>query len=387
MKKFLSFCFIFFIASSVFARGECNNYWSAISPDGNHIYLSTDRHGDGYEIYRVDIDGHSNPMRLTNNPGVNKYYPSVSPDGSLIAFQAGDYNGAAEIYIMNSDGTNLQQLTSNSIYDGYPNFSPDGTKIVFDAWDESHYPEVFTMNIDGTERTQLTDEAGAFWQSAPIYNPAGTKIYFSAGFNADNYYVMMDLDGSNWVNITDPNDFGYSDWGLHFNAAGDKIIFYTMNWTGYQNGSDIVIADADGSNWSRITNSTDGKYYSAPFFHPTNDKIYYTFYWPGGTGKNAIHRMDMDGSNDEQISNCFAVGINENPGKSKWTVYPNPAKDFVTISIEDSFSYELFDLTGHSMLKSNQQQTSISHLPTGLYLVVIRDENKLVTGRLKFLKE
>lgn len=45
---------------------------------------------------------------------------------------------------MNNDGTNLTQLTDNSVYDGYPNFSPDGNKIVFDAWDTSNYPEIFT---------------------------------------------------------------------------------------------------------------------------------------------------------------------------------------------------------------------------------------------------
>lgn len=387
MKKLIFFCFIFSIVSSIFAQSECNTYWSAISPDGNYIYLSSDRNGDSYEIFRVDSDGHSNAIQLTNSPGVNHTYPSISPDGSLIVFQAGDYNGAAEIFMMNSDGTNLQQLTSNSVYDGYPNFSPDGMKIVFDAWDDSPYPEVFTMNIDGTERTQLTNESGAFWQSAPIYNPSGTKIYFSAGFNADNYYVMMDLDGSNWVNITDPNDFGYSDWGLHFNASGDKIAFYTYHWTGYQNGCDLVIADEDGSNWNRITNSTDTKYYSSPFFHPTNNKIYYTFYWAGGIGKNTIHTMDLDGSNDVQVSDCFVMGIDDTPEKNKWMIYPNPAKDFMNINIENNFIVELYDITGHSVLVSNQQQTRISHLPSGVYLVVIRDENNLVSRPLKLLKE
>ncbi|MBW6460266.1 MAG: hypothetical protein K0B08_06790 [Bacteroidales bacterium] len=113
--------------------------------------------------------------------------------------------------MMNNDGTNLVQLTNNNVHDGFPNFSPDGNKIIFEAWDDSNYPEVFTMNIDGSGRTQITNVPGAYWQSAPCYNPSGTKIYFSAGFNADNHYVMMDLDGTNWVNITEPNTFGYAE--------------------------------------------------------------------------------------------------------------------------------------------------------------------------------
>jgi len=387
MKKNLLFSLAMLMITGLFAQDDCNNYWSFISPDGNYIYFSSDRLGENYEIYRVNIDGYSNPIRLTNSPGVNKLYPSVSPDDSLVAFQAGNYGSEAEIFIMNSDGTNLQQLTSNDVHDGYPNFSPDGTKIVFEAWDESPYPEVFTMNTDGTGRTQITDETGAYWQSAPIYNPAGTKIYFSAGFNADNYYVMMDLDGSNWVNITEPNEFGYSDWGLHFNAAGDKIVFYTYNWTGYNNGCDLVIADADGSNWNRLTNSTGLQYYSSPFFHPTNGKIYFTFYWPSGSGKNSLHTMNQDGTNDEQISTCFYVSVDEAPVTRKWTANPNPAKDFIHIAIENNYSYEIYDLTGHKVLASDVPEANIAHLPSGMYIAVIKNEKSLIQGRLKFMKE
>ncbi len=389
MKKIFTLIFILLTFSWVFADDDCNNYYSVISPDGNYIYFSSDRHGGSYQIYRVDINGYSNPIQLSNLPGNINFYPAISPDGSLIAFQSGSsgYGSNCEIYIMNADGSNLQQLTDNSVYDGYPNFSPDGTKIVFDAWDDSAYPEVFTMNIDGTDRTQLTNEPGAFWQSAPLYNPSGTKIYFSAGFNADNYYVMMDLNGTNWVNITEPNDFGYSDYGLHFNDDGTKIVFYTMEWVGYNYGCDIVIADADGSNWNRVTNSTDGKYFSFPFFNTAEDKVLYSFYWPSGTGKYSIKQMNLDATNDEKISNCSGVGVDENIDINKNLIYPNPVNDFVQVNFKGEFVLEIFDLAGRLLLKTDTKQSDISQLTRGVYMAVLKDGNNKIIKTEKLIKQ
>jgi len=388
MKKNFIFFISIFIGTSVFAQNECNNSWSFISPDGNYIYFSSDRSGDYYEIFRVDIDGYSNPVQLTNTMNVDKFFPSVSPDGSLIVFQTGSYGAEAEIFIMDSDGNNLQQLTSNNIYDGYPNFSPDGSKIVFDAWDGSQYPEIFTMNIDGSGRTQLTNISGAYWQSAPIYNPSGTKIYFSAGYNADNHYVMMDLDGTNWVNITDPNTFGYMDWGLHFNADGTKIIFQTSEWVGYSNGSDIVIANADGSDWDRLTNTTNSIYYHSPFIHPDNGKIYFTFYDTNGTGRNSIHTMNMDGTGDEEISDCSSsTSIEDNTENNQQLVYPNPVKNIMTVNIENTAFYEVFEISGRSVLKSYQPRTSVIQLTPGLYFLVVKDKNHKILAQSSFIKE
>jgi len=389
MKKLFVFTILLLSSFFLLADDNCNNYCSIISPDGNYIYFSSDRDGSNYQIYRVNIDGYSNPVRLTDLPGKYNFYPAISPDGSLIAFQSGSagYGSDVEIYIMNADGSNLQQLTNNSGHDGYPNFSPNGTKIVFEAWDDSNYPEIFTMNIDGTDRTQLTNEPGAFWQSAPIYNPAGTKIYFSAGFNADNYYVMMDLDGTNWVNITDPNDFGYSDWGLRFNEDGSEIIFRTAEWVGYNNGSDIVIAGADGSNWNRITNSAEGKYYSEPAFSLDGESIYYSFYWPNGSGKYSVHLMNLDGTNDVKISNCSGVGIGEDVENNRNLIYPNPVLDIVQINYEEEFDLEIYDLTGKLLLKTNNRQTDISKFNEGVYMAVVRDKDNKIIISEKLIKQ
>lgn len=389
MKKFI--LFIVFLLSSFFlmADDDCSNFYSVVSPDGNYIYFSSDRHGGSYEIYRVDIDGYSNPIRLTFIPEEYQYYLAVSPDGSLIAFQSGVYDSGVEIYIMNSDGSNLIRLTDNDYYDGRPNFSPDGTKIIFESLPLSRYDtQIFTMNIDGSERTQLTDESGGFVLSGPIYNPSGTKIYFRVGLYAENlHYMMMDLDGTNWVDITEPNEYGYSEWGLHFNEDGSKIIFSTSEWVGGYNGGDIVIADADGSNWNKVTNSTDGILFSYPFICSTNDKIYYSFYWGNEGNIYSIHRMNMDGTNDLEISNCYGVGIEDNFETQKNIISPNPTNGIINVDYDEYFILEIYDLDGRLLVKTSNNKIDVSHLSSGVYNIRLFDAYNIIIKSEKFVKQ
>lgn len=381
MKPFIKLAFLLFPLSGALAQ-SCNNYWSEVSPDGLYLYFVSDRDGSNYELYRTDIDGFSNTLRLTNSSG-NKLYPSLSADGSKIVFQHGDYNGSTEIYVINSDGSNLLQLTNNSVYDGYPNFSPDGQKIVFAAWDNEQYPEIFTMDADGNNRLQITNQSGAYWQSAPKYNPAGDKIYFQAGYNADDHLVMMDLDGTNWVDITPLNSFGTAEANLHFSPDGSKIIFLTTEYVGYNNGSDLVIANADGSNWSRISTSAAGDYYYQACYHPTLNKLYYTYISSGSVID--IYSMNLDGTNSELLTNCSLVDIAESNEDAGISIYPNPATNRVTINFSSantqSGTLRILDALGsvvfEKQINANTQnaEVDISGVANGIYFVSLNSEN------------
>ena len=54
--------------------------------------------------------------------------PAWSPDGRQIAFES-TMDGDREIYVMNADGTNVRQLTHNTLWDEGPAWSPDGTQV------------------------------------------------------------------------------------------------------------------------------------------------------------------------------------------------------------------------------------------------------------------
>jgi Tol biopolymer transport system component len=381
---------LLYMASSMAQSASCHNFWSVVSPDGKYIYFSSTRDGGDYQIFRSDIDGISHLTKLTNSTG-NKFYPAISPDGSKIAFQSGDYGAAAEIFIMNSDGTSLKQLTNNSGFDGYPNFSPDGKKIIFSAWDASPYPEIFTMDIDGSNLKQITNKTGAFWQSAAKYNPAGTKIYFQAGFNADDHIVMMDLDGSNWVDITPPNSFGYTDANLFFSPDGKTIIFYNTDNKGYSNGGDLVIANADGTNWNTITNAVDKEYFYQACYHPSNGKLYFTYITTNLV--NEIHEMKIDGTADQKISNCAPLGSEDiNTNKYDITLFPNPADGQLTVNVSNMNNRTLQIMVYNALgnLIDNQFVTGIDNnlqintigWPAGIYFMDILDGSEHTTKKI-----
>jgi Tol biopolymer transport system component len=387
MKTKLTLLLIIAFMTAATAQESCHNYYPAVSPDGNYLYFLSDLSGQ-YLIYRANINGTNHQALLEGDQSV--YAFRLSPDGSKIAFNYGPYNSTAEIYIMNSDGSNLTRLTENTVWDGNPSFSPDGQQIVFDAWDDSQYPEVYIMNIDGSGRTQLTNQGGAYWQSAPVFHPNGEKIYFEAGFNADNNIVSMDTDGSNWVNITQPNEFGYSDANIQFNADGSRLAFSTSEWGGYNGPRDIVTCNADGSDWLRLTNG-DGDC-RTPFYHPTEEKIYFAddrnignYYWD-------ISVFNLDGSNLNRVFSCSNLGTNGTVEKNSLICYPNPmvTNSFIQCKLDEYDSYELkfADLLGKNYNISNQKTTEgiviqRGNLASGIYFFTISSGTKVIgTGKL-----
>lgn len=385
MKNILLFLSFFTLPFAVNAGGGCNSLNVVVSPNGQYLYFSSDRHGGNYEIYRSDLDGISNLVRLTNT-SINNWAPAISPDGSKIVFQGGDYGASAEIFIMNANGTGLTQLTTNSSYDGSPNFSPDGQTIVFDAWDVDAYPEIFTMDINGNNRTQITNVPGADWQCSPIYNPSGTFIYFSIGYNADNHLARMDLNGSNIVDITPPNAFGYAEFGMRFSPDAQQIVFSTTEWQGYNNGSDIVIADTLGGNWNRITTSVAGEWFHSPYWHPTNNKFYYSYY-SNAAPSWQIYEMSTSGSGMVVLSNCSNVGVTENSAKGNLlSFYPNPATDELNLSLPVGAHAEVYDATGRLVLTSSMNKVDVSALESGFYTLCFVDAENVVLQVSKVVK-
>jgi Tol biopolymer transport system component len=108
------------------------NLWS---PSGEWIVFSCGL-DDRRELFLVRPDG-SNLYQLTNNT-ISDNAPRWSPDGEWIAFYAEkkdiqwiSADNDAEIYIIRPDGSDQRRLTSNKRRDVYPDWSPDGQSIIF----------------------------------------------------------------------------------------------------------------------------------------------------------------------------------------------------------------------------------------------------------------
>ncbi|MCB9245064.1 MAG: PD40 domain-containing protein [Flavobacteriales bacterium] len=376
-RRFLLIIAIAAIPFQLFAQTNCANLQAEVSMDGKYIYFSSNRAGN-YDIYRCLSDG-SGLEQLTST-AAEESNPAVSPDGSKVLYQLGSY-GSAQVWVMNADGTEPARVSSGSRHRGFPNWSPDASKIVCEGWDDYNYPEIYIMDSDGSNEVKLTDDPGAFWNSAPQFNPSGSRIYFQKAYNADNYYVSMNPDGTDLDTITKPNSFGFAEFGLSFSKDGQKIIFSTTEYRKAvgNEGSDVIIANADGSDWTRVTQSTSNEYFYIPAFFKDTSSFLCSHTLSSASGNwQIIEYVRMDDTWAE-LTNCFNIGIQEVAGNFK--VYPNPATSEWNITLAQPGSIgsvELISMEGrilHSWFvqsEDNSVTLTVPDVANGLYYLLIR---------------
>jgi Tol biopolymer transport system component len=174
----------------------------ARSPDGRRIAFRRDLNpvpGEtDYDIFVMNVNGRGE-RNLTNSPGVHDDHPNWSPDGRRIAFVS-ERDGDLEIYSMRPNGSNVRQLTFNTVEDEHPNWSPDGTMIAFNRNTPDSF-DIYAMRAGGGGERRLTfDLAGVM----PAWSPSGRRIAFASGDGCCDIFTMR-ADGSGQVNLTNDN--------------------------------------------------------------------------------------------------------------------------------------------------------------------------------------
>jgi len=90
-------------------------------------------------------------------------------------------------------------------------------------------------------------------------------------------------------------------------------------------------------------------------------------------------------------STLLSVGINElTVNKNSFTIFPDPASDFVTVNINNSFGetnrVEFYNSLGQVVLLSRQlNNIDIAELPGGFYIIKVTN-NKGMTAAAKLQK-
>jgi Tol biopolymer transport system component len=89
------------------------------------------------EIWLMNADG-SDQHQITHLGGAN-FAPFFMPDGRRIIFSSNYRNprgpGARnfDLFLIDVDGSHLEQVTTNTEFDGFPQFSPDGKELVWES--------------------------------------------------------------------------------------------------------------------------------------------------------------------------------------------------------------------------------------------------------------
>jgi len=204
--------------------------------------------------------------------------PAWSPDGSQLVV-VNHSAGQAGLLSMQPDGSDAWPLTSNADDRG-PAFSPDGTEVAF-----MNGSDIWEVHPDGSGRTQITHHPEGTWiSSRPSFSPDGTKLAFSeAGLpGTTDTIVSLDLATGAETPLTPP---ALDATAPAFSPDGTRIAF--------QDGADIALMNADGSDVTLLTSGGDDS--SEPAWAPDGTKIVFV---RGG----AIYQMNPDGSAQFRLS-------------------------------------------------------------------------------------
>ena len=239
-------------------------------------------------------------------------------------------NYSLGIYSYNQDGlTNSvlgrqwQEETANwrdnykNIYSYDSNGNRIGERYQYSAFNadslEDSYKINFTFNV---ENKVILASSSAWDQGQQVYNPA--SFFVISEYDVSNRLVSetsQNLDEDSMVNV-ERTLYGYE------NDSLARTITYEVWWEGQ---------------WQ-------------PISEDNQTRIYY-----------------------EDV----ILGIEKNPPFIKALIYPNPANEFIMVDISDkpvSNGYEIFDITGKTIVKSNFyssgiNQINIETLTAGVYFI------------------
>jgi TolB protein len=219
------------------------------SPDGSRIVFLSIASDGNWDLWVIDADG-TDLRRLTTDPARDSN-PAWSPDGEEIVFRS-ERTGNSDIYVMDANGLQVQRLTSDPSREAHPSYSADGDKIVFDRQPPT---ALFTMNADGTNVRQITPQSVFGLQGD--WSPRRNRIVFTNGFCGPcpfNDVVTVKPNGTELVQLT--NDIGVGgNFATRWSPDGRKIVF--AHQPAWSTPSDLHVINSDGSGRVNITGTPD----------------------------------------------------------------------------------------------------------------------------------
>lgn len=270
--------------------------------EGKALFFSAQESKRYLNVYKKD-NPFSNAMTQLTSGKNNNTQPVYNATSGKIAFKCqNEGSSTSDIYILtDGKGKALSQITESSdAFEGNPSFSKDGTFLVYDKVSYSYYrssgflggllggtntlivqnSEIWLKNLKSGENVLL----GNGYQ--PTFSPDNKKIAFvKYSSDAKSCSIwMMDLDGSNPVQITDAKK-GYAMKPC-WSPDGTKIIF--QSYKKDKKDNDLYVIDINGNNLKQLTKnkSFDGE----PYWTKDN-YIYFTSDRGGKMGNFQIWRF------------------------------------------------------------------------------------------------
>lgn len=202
--------------SSVSSRQGINS-GASFSPDGKSIFLTISQ-GVSPDIFKISYDG-TLQGKITNGPNsAMNVEPTVSPDGNKLAFSS-DRHGRPMIYTMDISGSNVKRVTYAGVFNSSPAWSPDGKKLAFAGQTEGNF-DIFVMNADGSEMTRITSAKRKNGKAAdnedPTFSPDGRFVMYTSNRTGKNQIYFSNVEGTEERRVTqDNNNYYKPKWSVN----------------------------------------------------------------------------------------------------------------------------------------------------------------------------
>ena len=324
-------------------------YWNLnISPDGNHLYYTTEQH----TLYQMPVLGGAAKKVIENVQGAFAF----SPDGRQIAFVRYFGNDASSLFVADIDGTNERVLRSSErpvLLNPPPAWSLDGKFIACPVWTPNGNNILAIQVADGTSAPLLPQNWNGVLRMAWLPD---SKSLLAVGIKDNSSYLRqiwqisypngearqitndatnyngssLTLDGRSLVTVrevqtahiwTMPNDasgarqltegFEKLDGTLGLGWMPDGKIAYASILSGKET---IWTTEANGDNPTQVV-----KYGGFPAVSPDGRSLVYQKGFPAD-GDLGLYRTDLNDGSEKQISKGVDIWATFSPD-GKWIVF------------------------------------------------------------------
>jgi TolB protein len=163
-------------------------------PSGRKIAYSSEKGGENWRIYEVDLATGREAMVPPARDGDHHMTPSYHPDGLTLAFavSGGTRSG---IFTYNVERRCcLAHVSGGRWFDLSPSYSPDGRTLTFNTNRfGDQYPQVMTMPSQGGDAQTLSpyEYGRGGYYSAPEWSPVNDLVAFHGAIRRGTYHILV----------------------------------------------------------------------------------------------------------------------------------------------------------------------------------------------------
>lgn len=234
---------------------------------------------------------------------------SWSPDGRWLSFTQFTNTGVKmtptslklDIFVVQSDGTGLQRVTSDAKNNAGANWAKDGKRLYFVASIPGQMADrkIYSIKLDGSDVTELRLGPGP--NANPSLSPDGKRLVYNCG----SQICVADVDGSHVRSLTNDTTLKFFD--PKWSPDGKAIAYYVEK--GDQKDQ-IWTMNADGKNERLLTNNVGHNYY--PTWSADGTRLMFS---SDRDGTRALYTMNADGTNIQRFVEKASTGRFSPDGK------------------------------------------------------------------------